>query len=94
MEVIYTEEVIHQMRFYLSTLPERFRRGYAALESRKLGFGGISSVSRILLMDRKTIRCGCFELDGLCERPPVHRQRKVGGGRKKKLQKGVRFDRV
>ena len=91
MKIIYTENVIEIMRTYLSKLPERLRREYAAVESRKFGHGGINYVSEILQMDRKTIRRGRKEVDGLLECAAANRQRKPGGGRKKKLQKAANF---
>ena len=79
----YTEESLRLMRDYYEDLPERSRRHYAATEARKLGPGGISYISGILRIDRKTIRKGIKELAGSCEELPKDRQRKVGGGRKK-----------
>jgi hypothetical protein len=91
MKLIYSEEIIELMRDYVDQLPERPRRHYAAIEARKLGYGGISYVSELLDIDPKTIRRGCNELSGLRETVSGSRQRKPGGGRKKKLQKGATF---
>jgi len=87
MKVIYSDEILDMMRNHISQLPERLRRQYAAIESRKLGYGGVSYISRALHIDRKTILLGRKELSGLCDNFPSNRQRKPGGGRKKKLQK-------
>lgn len=42
MYIFYPEEVLDKMRDYLSRLPER---QYAAMESIKLGHGGVSYIS-------------------------------------------------
>lgn len=81
--VVYSESNVDLMRSYFQGLPERSRRHYAAIEARKLGYGGINYISRILKIDRKTIRKGLRELEGLSESIMVGRQRKEGGGRKK-----------
>jgi hypothetical protein len=72
------------MQLHYSRLSEKDRRQYAALESLKLGRGGITYISKVLGADRKTILQGRTELTVDLENPiPPGRQRKVGGGRKK-----------
>ena len=72
------------MQEYYSRLSEKDRRQYAALESLKLGRGGIAYISKLLGVDRGTITEGRKELTlKLKELLPPDRQRKVGGGRKK-----------
>lgn len=72
------------MQLHYSRLSEKDRRQYAALESLKLGRGGITYISNILGVDRKTILQGRKELtNGLPAPLPQDRQRRVGGGRKK-----------
>lgn len=83
MHIVYTEEILDKMRDYLSGLPERSRRQYAALEAIKLGHGGISYMSNQLGIDRKTIQRGKKELSGQIDLVPAGRQRRIGGGRKK-----------
>ena len=83
MQVIYSKEVLRMMRDYSDHLPERLRREYAAIESLKLGYGGISYVCDALGIDRKTVHRGRQELSGLCDTVSGSRQRKSGGGRKK-----------
>jgi hypothetical protein len=85
MQVVYSEDILQLMRDYASRLPERLRREYAAIESRKLGYGGISYICDVLHIDRKTVERGRKELDGLLDTVSGSRQRKAGGGRKKKL---------
>jgi hypothetical protein len=85
MVVDYSKEVKHAMRLHYRQLREKDRRRYAAVEALKLGYGGISYISRLLSVDRKTILEGKKELQVLT--PPAQmegRQRRAGGGRKKK----------
>ena len=65
----------------LDDLDERGRRRWAAVESRALGWGGVTAVAKATGLSDRTIRNGIKELDD-----PVplvsDRQRKKGGGRK------------
>jgi hypothetical protein len=61
----YSEEHEQQMRAFYTSLSERDKRRYAALEARKLPYGGISYLCRVLRCDPKTIGRGLAELDGL-----------------------------
>jgi hypothetical protein len=67
------------------SVAEKDRRRYAAIEARKLGRGGLSSIASVLGCDRQTIARGMQELtapDALEHariRPP-------GGGRKSSLE--------
>jgi hypothetical protein len=63
-------------RLYQS-LNERDRRRYAAIESVKLGHGGLNYISQILNCDPKTIQVGLLELNeiGVLD---TSRQRKKG----------------
>jgi hypothetical protein len=88
MVLDYSEEVKHIMRLHYSQLREKDRRRYAAVEALKLGYGGISYISRLLCVDRKTILEGKKELQVLTTPEPMEgRQRRTGGGRKKKYGK-------
>ena len=71
---------------HYSHLSERDRRHYAAIEAVKLGRGGTSYISKLLGISRTTIIEGRKELELLAQSGQllVKRQRKVGGGRKKK----------
>lgn len=72
------------MQLHYSRLSEKDRRQYAALESLKLGRGGITYISDLLGVDRKTILQGRKELTmDLPDPLPRDRQRREGGGRKK-----------
>jgi transposase len=75
------------MQVYYGRLSEKDRRHYAAVEAIKLGYGGVSCIIRLLGVNRNTIMKGIKELEQAEECAQAidsHRQRKVGGGRKKK----------
>src|SRR3990167_2205443 len=71
-----------KMSSLLPLLTERQRRSAAASEARFLGYGGISLISRVTGISRKTIYRGVCELDGVVDMP-LGRDRREGGGRKK-----------
>ena len=56
-----------RMRLFYQTLNEKDRRRYAAIEALKIGHGGINYISKVLGCDRKTIRKGKNEIEGLDE---------------------------
>ncbi len=43
----YSKEIEEQMQMLYQSLSEKDRRRYAAIEAKKLGFGGISYVCRL-----------------------------------------------
>jgi hypothetical protein len=61
---VYPVEVERMMKRLFSSLNERDRRRYAAIEAAKLGHGGIESIANVLGCDPKTIRAGLVELQG------------------------------
>jgi len=69
-------------KFFYSTLSERGKRQYAALEAMKLGYYGVMSVSQKFDIHVHTVRKGKKEL---LEQiiPPANKVRMEGGGRKK-----------
>ena len=67
-------------------LDEKSRRLLVAAESKALGRGGISAVSRATGVSRQVIRQGLRELEQ-SPTPPAGRIRRPGGGRKKAKQK-------
>ncbi|MBM4056182.1 MAG: hypothetical protein FJ264_16240 [Planctomycetes bacterium] len=80
----FSEKTIMLMQLHYSRLLEKERRQYAALESLKLGRGGVAYICKILGVNKKTITQGRKELTSEMETfIPGTRQRKVGGGRKK-----------
>jgi hypothetical protein len=74
-------EVHHQMNLLCSRLNEQQRRWFAALESKKIGHGGDTLVSRIIGLHVDTIRRGREELDADLADRPVDRIRNPGAGR-------------
>jgi len=74
----YDSEIEEQMRSFYRSLHENERRRYAALEAKKLGYGGVEYVSQVLGCDPKTIRAGREELDHLPDKPQA-RVRQRGG---------------
>jgi len=74
------------MRAFYTSLSEKDKRRYAALEARKLRYGGISYLCRVLGCDPKTIGRGLAELDELEDASPGDRIRKVGAGRKRAVE--------
>src|SRR5260370_17226966 len=67
-------------------LDERSRRLLVAAESRALGPGGISAVSKVTGVSRQVIRQGLRELEQ-SRTAPVGRIRRPGGGQKKAREK-------
>jgi len=70
-----------QINLLMSRLDEQQRRWYVALETVKIGHGGIALMSMITGMDEKTIWRGRKELEAELEGRPADRVRLAGGGR-------------
>ncbi len=78
----YSTEHEQEMRRLYESLSEKDRRRYAAVEAKKLGYGGITYICSLFLCDDKTVKRGMRELED--EACMEHRGiRKTGGGRKK-----------
>ena len=73
----YPEEVERKMQQFAHWLSEKDRRRYAAVETLKLGHGGLEYIARLLGCDSKTIRQGLQDLDQ-SEDPAADRVRKKG----------------
>ena len=74
------------MCFHFNNLSEKDQRHYAAIEARKIGYGGITYIANLFQITRNRIHSGLFELNNVShsnEIPP-NKQRRLGGGRKKK----------
>ncbi len=82
----YNQEIEEKMLLYYRQLSEKNKRHYASLESSKLGRGGKKYISKLLNISPKTIRKGDKELanSDLYAQIPKGKQRRLGGGRKKK----------
>lgn len=72
---------------YLSGLNELDSRHYVALWAMELGWGGISEVSRLTGKAMDTIRKGICEIKAETPLKEGERIRRIGGGRKKIVQK-------
>jgi len=70
-----------QMQAFFERLSEKDKRRYAAIEARKLGYGGQLYVASVLGCSARTIQRGLAELDADVE-IPKGRIRRQGGGRK------------
>ena len=87
----YPEEIEEQMQWYYHSLSEKDRRRYAAIEAVKLGYGGITYISKLLGCDYYTIRFGMYELkdeDSLS----MTSIRRSGGGRKSAFESIPKLD--
>ena len=74
-------ELHRQMILLVSRLDEQQRRWFAAVESKRIGWGGDTLVSQITGLDEKTIRRGREELTASLSERPTGRIRLPGGGR-------------
>lgn len=72
----YPHKVQKLMRRLYESLNERDRRRYAAVESAKLGQGGIKFISQVLNCDPKTIQAGLVELEAVDELETDHQRKK------------------
>lgn len=82
----YPEDIENEMCLYFQQLSEKDKRHYAAIEARKLGYGGITYISELFKITRFRIRTGLRELStpSLYNEIPFDKERRKGGGRKKK----------
>jgi len=81
----YSSEIEAQMRKFYQSLSEKDRRRYAAIEAKKLGYGGISYICGILECNDRTVNRGMDELERALPDDDT-RIRQPGGGRKSKLE--------
>jgi len=82
----YNQETEAKMQLYFSGLNQKGKRHYSAIEATKLGYGGKKYIGELLNISQYTIRMGIKELNDpiLYAQIPVGKQRRLGGGRKKK----------
>ena len=81
----YTPELEAEMRAFYQSLSEKDRRRYAAIEARKLGYGGHRYIATVLGCERHTVATGTAELRD----PTALAQvgiRQPGGGRKPSVE--------
>ncbi|HYX15148.1 MAG TPA: ISAs1 family transposase [Nostoc sp.] len=82
---IYSPMIEKQMQSYYESLSEKDRRRYAAIEAKKLGYGGMRYISKLFRCNYRTISKGIADLEqqSLISSPRIRRQ---GAGRKKALE--------
>lgn len=82
----YSSEVEQRMVRFYSTLSEKDRRRYAAIEALKLGWGGTTYVSQLFGCCRATVSDGAKELEDE-DVLILGKIRLAGGGRKSAFEK-------
>jgi len=82
MSFSYKTSIEKSMKKFYTSLCEKDKRRYAAIESAKLAHGGITYISGLLGCDPKTIRRGQRELTE--QELDTTGVRQSGGGRKKR----------
>lgn len=82
----YNTEIEGKMILYFSQLQEKDKRHYAAVEAEKLGYGGKTYIASLFNISRARIDRGITDLltPKYYEEIPIGKQRRLGGGRKKK----------
>jgi len=82
----YSQEIEQKMKLFFAGLSEKDQRHYAAQEAIKLGWGGKSYISALFEISHHRIRRGEKELNdaSVLAEIPENKQRRKGGGRKKK----------
>ena len=89
----YSNSIESEMRNFYKSLSEKDKRRYAAIESQKLGWGGISYVMQLLGCSRSTIIKGLEDVEKMDEQTRnSSRIRKKGGGRKSILSTQIGID--
>lgn len=93
MKRFYNEAIELSMKEVYDHLSEKDRRLYAALEVKKLPYGGLSYISNILDCAPNTIYFGISELEDSKDRQTA-RMRREGGGRKRIIETTDKIDEV
>jgi len=81
----YSTEIEEQMVRFFDSLNERDRRRYAALESEKLGHGGIAYISQLFSCDPKTIERGKSEMLNSDSLETQRQRKKTADAKRRKL---------
>ena len=77
----YMKDIETDMERFFEGLSEKEKRYDAAVEAKKLGYGGQTYIASVLGISARTIQRGLNELD-FNDWPPTNRIRREGGGRK------------
>lgn len=82
----HNQETERQMLVFFASLDEKGKRHYAAQSAQNIGYGGKRYIANLFGISEARIRRGEAELTNvaLYAQIPVGKQRRVGGGRKKK----------
>jgi hypothetical protein len=75
----YPSQVCEHMKAFYSSLSEKDRRRYAAVEAEKLAHGGVEYIAEVLGCDPQTIRQGRQDVEQLPDDEAEGRVRKKGG---------------
>lgn len=89
----YAQEIEEQMKNLYQSLSEKDRRRYAAIEAKKLGYGGISYVCRLFGCDTSSVNRGLSELEAPLS-AKEKRMRAAGSGRKRTLEMQPEIDGI
>jgi len=89
----YCEEIETEMLKFYSSLSEKDKRRYAAIEAKKIGHGGIKYISELFGCHRNTITEGKNEIENI-ESEKFNDQgiREKGGGRKSCIEQIPELD--
>jgi len=74
----YDAEIESHMTEFYRSLSEKDRRRYAAIETEKLGHGGVEYIAELFGCDAKTIRHGRVDVQALPQDDAEDRVRKKG----------------
>jgi hypothetical protein len=78
----YKAEIESDMKKLYESLSEKDRRRYAAIEAKKLGYGGISYVCKVMACSNESVKRGLRELEQ-SKLEDTQRLRHAGAGRKR-----------
>ena len=85
----YPPEIEDHMRHCFTSLSEKDRRRYAAVEAVKLGHGGITYIAQLFGCSPELIEHGLQDLRHLPHDPAGNRIRQPGGGKKRPKPKSL-----
>lgn len=80
----YEEQILAGLIKYINNLPEKARRHYIAMEYIRLGYGSQRYLAKTFGCARQIIINGVKEIQSTDSPLDYTRQRRKGGGRKKK----------
>lgn len=81
MVIGYAADIELKMQRLFSTLSEKDRRRYAAIEVAKLGHGGTEYIAQLFGIDPKTVRRGLSELELAQDTAPRRIRKKAVGAK-------------